>query len=146
MKRNSNSDPPQIKGNTLRVYVYALRHGSCELRDIQHALGLSSASLASYHLNKLAEAGYIKQEENGKYSAEKDASKEIIEGYAKVGTTLVPQLFFVTLLFSILVGYFSVRAIFSPEFGFYLAIVSISSVAVLWFETLRLWRKLVTWK
>ncbi|MGI0084784.1 MAG: hypothetical protein ACREBQ_06850 [Nitrososphaerales archaeon] len=58
----------------------------------------------------------------------------------------MPQLFFVTLLFSILVGYFSVRAIFSPEFGFYLAIVSISSVAVLWFETLRLWRKLVTWK
>jgi DNA-binding transcriptional ArsR family regulator len=133
----------EMKGNTLKVYLYALKHGSCELREIQHALGFSSPSLASYHLNRLIDAGYMKQEDDGRYSVEKDASKDVIEGYSKLGTKLVPQLFFVALLFTILVGYFSFRTLLSPSFSLFLIAVSICCVGALWVETIRLWRKLV---
>jgi hypothetical protein len=49
---------PEIRGNTLKIYLYLLRHGPSELRNVQRGVGLSSASLASYHLGKLSEAGF----------------------------------------------------------------------------------------
>ena len=58
----------EIRGNTLKIYLYLLKHGPSELREVQHGLELSSASLASYHLGKLVEAGYVSQDEVGKYS------------------------------------------------------------------------------
>lgn len=134
-----------VRGNTLRVYLHVLRHGKSELRDIQRGLGLSTASLASYHLTKLMRAGYVGQDESGRYVALKDASREILEGYTRMGAAVVPQLFFFALLFSFLVGYFSLEALRSASYVAYLAIISMASVALLWVETVRFWRKLVTW-
>jgi len=97
------SENQEIRGNTLKVYLYLFKHGPSELRDIQHGLDLSSASLASYHLGKLLETGFAKQDAYGKYSAVKEASDRILEGYSKIGSAVVPQLFFFSLLFTILV-------------------------------------------
>ena len=55
----------EIKGNTLKVYLYLLRNGPAELREIQRGIGLSSPSLVSYHLGKLTEAGFAGQDEFG---------------------------------------------------------------------------------
>jgi hypothetical protein len=132
----------EIKGNTLKVYLYLLKHGSSELRDVQHALNFSSASLASYHLGKLLETGFAKQDEYGKYFAVKEASDRILEGYSKIGPAVVPQLFFFSLLFTILVVFFSVGTWSGLGFIPYLIGVSFAMLAVFWFETIRLWRKL----
>ncbi|HSV50014.1 MAG TPA: helix-turn-helix domain-containing protein [Candidatus Acidoferrales bacterium] len=132
----------EIKGNTLKVYLYLVKHGPSDLKDIQHGLGLSSASLGSYHLGKLSEAGMVTQDAYGKYSALKDASDKILEGYSKVGPAIVPQLFFFSLLFTILVIFFSITTINNPSFTPYLVAISIAMIAVLWFETVRLWRRL----
>jgi len=137
---------PEIKGNTLRVYLYVLRHGPCELRDVQRALGLSTPSLASYHLGRRMEAGYVTQSKDGRYTALKDTSTEILFGYTKVGTIIVPQLLFFSLLFTILTGYFAYRALFDFTYIRYLIVTAAAAVAVLWHETIRLWRKLTTWK
>src|SRR4030042_1606195 len=94
----------EIRGNTLKVYLYLLRHGPSELKDVQHGVGLSSASLASYHLGRLTEAGFVTQDEHGRYSAVKEASDRVLEGYSRIGPATVPQLFFFALLFTILVG------------------------------------------
>jgi hypothetical protein len=136
------SEKQEIRGNTLKVYLYLLKHGPSELRDVQRELNLSSASLASYHLGKLLETGFVKQDAYGKYSAVKEAADRILEGYSKIGPAVVPQLFFFSLLFTILVVFFSVE-IWSG-FGFvpYLIGVSFVMLAVFWFETIRLWRKL----
>jgi DNA-binding transcriptional ArsR family regulator len=131
-----------IRGNTLKVYLYLLKHGPSELRDIQRGLNLSSASLASYHLGKLLEMGFVKQDEYGRYSAVKDASDKILEGYSKVGSAVVPQLFFFSLLFTILVVFFSVEIWSGGGFVPYLIGASFAMLAVFWFETIRLWRKL----
>jgi hypothetical protein len=132
----------EVRGNALKVYLYLLKHGPSELRDIQHGVGLSSASLASYHLGKLSEAGFVLQDEHGKYSAVKEASDRVLEGYSKMGPTIVPQLFFFALLFTILTAFFSFEALYTSGFTVYLVIVCATMVVVFWYETVRLWRKL----
>ncbi len=133
---------PEIKGNALRTYLYIVKKAPCEFRDIQHALGFSTASLASYHLSKLVEEGYIKQDDHGKYSTSKDLSLDLLEGYTKIGRSLIPQLVFLAILFSILVGYFSFQVLSDPEDISYLIASSVSAVLVLWVEAFRIWRKL----
>jgi hypothetical protein len=132
----------EIRGNALKIYLYLLRHGSSELRDIQRGVGLSSASLASYHLGKLSEAGFVKQDEHGRYYAVKEASDRVLEGYSRMGPAIVPQLFFFALLFTILVSFFSFETLYASGPIEYLIIISAAMVVVFWYETLRLWRKL----
>lgn len=132
-----------IKGNTLRVYLHLVRHGPCELREVQRGVGLSTPSLASYHLARLMDSGFAKQDQLGRYVATDVSSTEILEGYSKIGTAVVPQLFFFTVLFTILTVFFSYEAIFSSGYVGYLVVVSVAMVGALWFETARLWRKLV---
>ena len=137
--------PPSIKGNSLRVYLYVLKHDDCELREVQRGLQLSTPSLASYHLSRLVKDGYVEQTTDGKYKAVKDASSEILDGYAKLGATLVPQMFFFAVLFTILVAFFSYNVIYSPIYMYALVMVSVGAVATLWYETVRLWRRIVSW-
>src|SRR5512135_512434 len=132
----------EVRGNTLKIYLYLLKHGPSELRDIQRGLSLSSASLASYHLGKLVEAGYAKQDEYGRYSAVKEASNKILEGYSKIGPAMVPQLFFFSLLFTILVAFFALAILIGYDFIPYLIVVALAMLVVFWVETIRLWRKL----
>lgn len=132
----------EIKGNTLKVYLYLLRHGPSELRDIQRGVGLSSPSLASYHLGKLSEAGFVAQEKYGRYFAVKEASAKVLDGYSRIGTAIVPQLFFFALFFTILVAFFSFAALYWSGFTPYLVVVGATMVLVFWYETVRLWRKL----
>jgi hypothetical protein len=132
----------EVRGNTLKVYLYLLRHGPCELRDVQRGVSLSSASLASYHLGKLSEAGYVKQDEHGRYTAVKEASDRVLEGYSKMGPAIVPQLFFFALFFTILTMFFSFEALNTSSFTVYLVVICVAMVVVFWYETVRLWRKL----
>ncbi len=132
----------ELSGNTLRVYMFLVKNGPSELREVQRALGFSTASLASYHLSKLSEIGYVFQDNYGKYVANTDAAKEILEGYSRIGTLLVPQLFFFSVLLSILVGYLSFQSVRSTLYVPFLIATSLAAVAVLWYETFRVWRKL----
>jgi DNA-binding transcriptional ArsR family regulator len=132
----------EVRGNTLKVYLYILRHGSVELREVQRGVGLSTPSLASYHLGRLSEAGYVRQDEYGRYCTVEDASVKILNGYSKIGPAIVPQLFFFTVLFTILTAYFSYETLQAPGFTVYLIMASVAMVLTFWYETVRLWRKL----
>ncbi len=124
------------------MYLYLLKHGPSELREVRRGLNLSSASLAAYHLTRLSDAGYVRQDEFGKYFAVKDSQEKILEGYSRVGSAVVPQLFFFSLLFTILVAFFSFEILFSSGFAPFLIATSIGMIVVLWVETFRLWRRL----
>jgi len=132
----------EVRGNALKVYLYLLRHGPSELRDVQRGIGLSSPSLASYHLGKLSEAGFVTQDERGRYFAVKEASDRVLEGYSRMGPAIVPQLFFFALLFTILVTFFSFATLYASGFTPYLVAICAAMVLVLWYETVRLWRRL----
>ncbi len=107
-------------------------------------MGLSTPSLASYHLGKLVESGYAMQDERGRYVVTVEALGEVLAGYSKIGVAIVPQLFFFTLLFTILTAFFSFEVVFHADFTLFLVAISLAMVVVLWFETVRLWRKLVS--
>lgn len=132
----------EIKGKTLKVYLYLLRHGPSELRDIQRGVGLSSPSLATYHLRRLAQAGLVTQDKYGTYSAVKEASDKVLEGYSRIGPAIVPQLFFFAVLFTILAAFFSYMTLYGQGFAVYLVVVCIAMVLLIWYETVRLWRRL----
>ena len=135
-----------ITGNTLRAYLYLLHAGESDLRDVQRALGFTTPSLASYHLGKLVDSGYVTQNSHGQYLVVKDSTSEILEGYVKLGARVVPQLFFFAVLFSAIVGFFGVMSLFNQQFVPLLVVASLALVVVLWYETLRVWRRLTTWK
>jgi hypothetical protein len=84
----------------------------------------------------------VTQDEHGRYSAVKEASDRVLEGYSKMGPAIVPQLFFFTLLFTILVAFFSFEALYASGFTVYLVAVCAAMVFVFWYETVRLWRRL----
>jgi hypothetical protein len=132
----------EIRGNALKVYLYLLRHGPSELRDVQRGVGLSSASLASYHLGKLSEAGFVTQDEHGRYLVVKETSDRVLEGYSRMGPAIVPQLFFFALFFTIVVAFFSFEAMYASGFTVYLVAVCAVMILVFWYETVRLWRRL----
>ncbi len=133
----------EITGNTLRVFMYLVQHGPSELRDVQRGLDLSTPSLASYHLGRLQEAGYVTQDEDGRYVAAKDTAAEVLQGYTKIGSSLVPQMFFFTLLFTILIAFFGYQTYINAGYLTYLLACAVAMVAFLWYEVVRLWRKLV---
>jgi hypothetical protein len=87
--------------------------------------------------------GYVRQDEESRYVGLNEASTEILQGYSKVGNALVPQLFFFTILFTILITFFGFESLNSSVFTPYLIGSSIALVILLWLETVRLWRRLV---
>ena len=146
MARPAGKGGAEIKGNTLRTYLFLLRSGSSELRDVQRSLGFSTPSLASYHLGKLMEAGYATQDTYGNYMIVWDATKELLEGYVRIGTVVFPQLFFFSILFTLVIGFLAFMAIFTSAYVPLLAAASVALVGAFWYETMKVWRRLTSWK
>jgi len=120
----NNGDPAIVlKGTTLAVYRYVFREGKpVGPHDIQRGLRLSSASVASYHLGKLLEAGLIRESEQGYV-----VDKVVFENVIRIRRLLIPTqisyvAFFATVIVILLTVlrppmlfasyYFSVAALF----------------------------------
>ena len=140
---NSNPSAPTIRGNTVRVYLFVLRNGPCELRDVQRALKLSTPSLAFYHLSRLVQAGNLKRTEDGRYIAVTDISADLLDGYVKFGRRIIPQLFFLTIMFTAILAFYFYLIWRAPlDLDDAVTIVYALSVIVLWYETIKVWRRL----
>ena len=134
---------PDIKGNTVRVYLFVLKNGPCELREVQHALNLSTPSLAFYHLSKLVESGYLKRTDDGRYAAAVDVSADLLDGYVKFGRQMVPQLLIVTMVFTAILAYYVYLVWRLPlDTDDIVTIIYSLSIVVLWYETIKTWRKM----
>ncbi|MDG6983113.1 MAG: hypothetical protein JRN28_00945 [Nitrososphaerota archaeon] len=145
MAASAKKGPADIRGNTLRVYVYLLRSGASELRDVQRALGFSTPSLASYHLGRLVEAGYATQDEHGRYLVVQGATNAILDGYTKLGGVVVPQLLFFAILFSVVIGFFAYMSLMYAAYVPLLVGAAAVMILVFWYETARVWRRLASW-
>jgi hypothetical protein len=140
---DSAPSTPAIKGNTVRVYLFVLRNGPCELRDVQRALKLSTPSLAFYHLSRLVQSGVMNRTEDGRYVVVSDISADLLDGYVKFGRRIIPQLFFLSLIFSAILGYYVYLVWRLPlDRDDYVTIVYSLSIIVLWYETIKVWRRL----
>ena len=87
----SAEEPKEVlRGTTLEVYRFLLKSNKpVGTRELQRALGLSSPSVATYHLAKLEDAGLLKREGGGF-----TVSKFFLENSVKVNRFLIPRFFF----------------------------------------------------
>lgn len=132
----------QLKGNTLRVYVYALKNGRVGVREVQRGLGLSNPSLAQYHLSKLKELGLVR-EENGAYEVVGEVKVDVMRDFLKIGSSLVPRFVFYAIFFTLLAAYLGGATVLwyssSPIALWFSAVLGLAT-AVFWFEAVRAWR------
>jgi len=87
--RRSNEDV--LSGTTRRVYRYIYRRGPVRLHEIQRELGLSSSSVADYHVQKLLNMKLIREKagqdnESVGYVAE----EAIFEAMVRIRRTVIP--------------------------------------------------------
>jgi len=132
----------ELKGNTLRVYVYALKKRKVGVREVQRALLMSNPSLAQYHLNKLKELGLV-SENNGEYEVSSEVKVDVMRDFLRVGTLIVPRFIFYAAFFSVIAGYLTYVAL--PYFGVvpiveWFAGGLIVAAAAFWYEAFRAWR------
>jgi DNA-binding transcriptional ArsR family regulator len=85
-----------LTGNTAYVYRYAVKQGKpVGVREVQRALKLSSPTLAAYHLDKLEEAGLLRQTVDG-YVVE----KLVLENFVRLRRLLLPKYLFYFAVFA----------------------------------------------
>lgn len=138
----------QISGNTLRVYLYVQRKKqSCGVREIQRALGFSSSSSAHYHLEKLADKGFLSRNEYGNYQVNTKTKTGIISPFVFMHGFMFPR----QLLYAIATTV--VNVLFLMFFWKYLSLEvllaltpGILACLIFWFETIRLWPTIPSFK
>jgi predicted DNA-binding transcriptional regulator len=132
----------QLKGNTLRVYVYTLKKRKVGVREVQRALLMSNPSLAQYHLNKLKELGLV-SENNGEYEVIGEVKVDVMRDFLRLGTLIVPRFVFYAVVFTAFVvyltflgyQYFSLVPVLA-----WLSLVLAAAAIVFWYEAARAWR------
>ena len=87
-----------LRGTTLRIYRFMYREGRpLGLHEIQRALGLSSASIPQYHINKLIKAGLVKEEDGG---GGYYVDRLVFENMIRIRRSLIPFQTTYTIFFS----------------------------------------------
>jgi hypothetical protein len=120
---------------------------SCGVREIQRALGFSSSSSAHYHLEKLADKGFLNRDEYGNYQINTKTKTGIINPFIFIHGFTFPR----QLLYAIATTI--VNALFLAFFWKYLSLIillaltpGILACLIFWFETIRLWPTIPSFK
>jgi DNA-binding transcriptional ArsR family regulator len=139
----------QLKGKTLQIYWYLLRDpgSSVGVREVQRSLGLSSPSVAAHHLDKLLSLGLVEKNARGEYFLNQEVKVGLLKFFSRMGRYLVPRHLFYAIWLSTMFAIYlivynvvlcqptgSVHNIAAIIFG-------VVANAVLWLETVRLWRE-----
>jgi DNA-binding transcriptional ArsR family regulator len=131
----------ELKGKTLKAYLFILKSSkSVGVRELQRALGMSSASVAYHHIDKLTRMGLIEKDPYGEYILIKNVSVNALQAFTQIGRLLVPRFTFYTVFFTtLLIGY--VLIFFSRELNPFAISFGIFACLFSWYETYRTWRK-----
>ena len=90
-------DSQEPEGTTLSVYSFVVKKGGpVGPREVMRGVGLSSPSVAYWHLQKLENQGLLQKNETGEYVVKE---KTGISGHVWLGKNLVPRLMFYSLFF-----------------------------------------------
>lgn len=130
-----------LRGRTLRVYYVLLSlREPIGPRQLQRKLGLSSPSLAAYHLDKLVEYGLVRCD-RGVYSVEEVVQVGVLKQFIFIGRLALPRHLFYAVFFSAaLITYlvmYPQPLIFANVVAWILGIIA---AGVCWYETVRVFR------
>jgi len=138
----------QIYGKTWDVYLCILTSSApIGVRDIWRALGLSSPSLAQYHVNKLLDLRLIESTTGGKYVTNDEERLEALRSFLMLRGMLIPRMVvYAALLSGVLASY----VLFWPWRGDFRDLMTLSvtlfSIAAFLFEAVKQYRGLSVWK
>jgi DNA-binding transcriptional ArsR family regulator len=134
----------ELKGTTLRVYWVLLKKGSGGTgpREVMRELGLSSPSVASYHLEKLRNLGLVERDVGGNYVGKEEVKVEVFSDFVRVVGMMLPRYLFYSVLFTtMLVAYVVLYPLqFTPQ-TIMVLIFGLTSCIITWVETVRAWRR-----
>jgi len=139
----------KLKGKTLQIYWYMLKdpQTSVGVRQVQRELDLSSPSVAAHHLDKLLSLGLAEKTVRGEYLLNQEIKVGLLKFFSRMGRFLVPRhLFYAIWLTTMFVIYLVVYNVilFQPTgspHNIAAIIFGIVANAILWLETIRLWRE-----
>jgi hypothetical protein len=138
----------QIYGKTWDVYLCILTSSApIGVREIWRALGLSSPSLAQYHVNKLMDLKLIENTVDGKYVTNDEERLEALRSFLMLRGMLIPRMVvYAALLSGVLASY----VLFWPWRGDFRDLMTLSvtlfSIAAFLFEAVKQYRGLSVWK
>jgi predicted transcriptional regulator len=76
----------QLKGKTLRVYMYMIkRREAVGVREVQRDLAFSSPSVANYHIEKLVQLALVGQDEYGRYYVVQKVQVGVLQAFVNIG-------------------------------------------------------------
>ncbi len=133
-----------IKGKTLSVYWYMLRHPEpLTAREIQRGAELSSPSLSMHHLERLKQFGLVDKDVHGQYTVKRDVRIGILNQFMGRGRIMVPRfLFYATFYTSLTAALGSLLFwVVADWYSAILLVLLVSACVVLWYETLKVWRE-----
>jgi predicted DNA-binding transcriptional regulator len=130
----------QLKGNTLRTYIYVVTHKKSGVREVQRELHFSSSSLAQYHLAKLVDLGLL-TENGGEYFLADQIKVDVLKDFLKFGTLIVPRFVFYAVFFTIISAFFAYVAVAGPfsELNILFVVLLCVASGLFWYEALRAW-------
>lgn len=133
----------ELKGKTLRVYWYMLRHPMpMTAREIQHGAALSSPSLSMHHLEKLKELGLVDKDVHGQYTVRRDVRVGVLNLFVGKGRMMVPRFLFYATFYTSVTAALSIMLIrFLEWYSLILLGLLASQCIVLWYEAFRIWRE-----
>lgn len=131
----------ELRGKTLEVYLYLLKHGrAAGVREVQKGLGFSSPSVAFHHLDKLIGLGILEKDEYERYVLVKKVDTGILQAFVSVAGLTLPRLGFYGAFF----GTIAVAYLLTSQVGslnLYALIGTIGGALAFWYEAWRVWRR-----
>lgn len=145
---SNENDRSEIAGNTLRTYWYVLiKNQDCGVREIQRALNFSSSSTAHYHLEKLVDKGLLVKDTCGNYKPSGKRKTGLIDPFIIIHGVVFPKQLLYAVATSAMCLFFMV---FFWNFLNLTVILALSpgilACGIFWFETVRLWSSLPTFR
>lgn len=130
----------QLKGNTLRTYLYVVTHKKTGVREAQRELHFSSSSLAQYHLAKLVDLELL-TERGGEYFLADQIKVDVLKDFLRFGSLIVPRFVFYAVFFTMISGFLGFVVFRDPfsELNFFFVVMLLAASGLFWYEALRAW-------
>ena len=132
----------RLHGTTLKVYWYLVRVGEpVGVRQLQRALGLSSPSVAAYHLTKLVEMGLVEKDRHGDYRLKEVVQVGALRSFIRISGLMLPRFIFYAAYFATLLAIYIIvyQASLNMDTAFALAL-GFGGLAFSAYEAWRAWR------
>ncbi len=109
-------------------------------RELARRMGLSSPSVAMYHLDKLTDRGFLEKNPHGEYRVDPHANLGYLDNFLFLRERVVPRTLFYAVMFtSVFVFYLATVGLSYDINNVFTLVLGILGCSFLWAEVYRIW-------